>query len=752
MTTHGPGQSPRQLVLNITVPFQWAKNELEELKEAIEKVAKYAHCDIQFLSKKKSIKICGNNQKSVNKAEWLITKKISDMVSMYKKVPDYLPVMDSDSETEGNQQQSSDCSYGGSMEEERESFNTPRNGKEVRTHHSSYPSSDSMYEDDSEDDIVDNCKVYEFPVETLNLRAFFISPFGENWLHMLTEQTQAEFKIENNNRITIASEDPDKVELGYQRLSCFVDTKLSIKNIRIPISLFHYPLADIEQQICFVPFPQLIPRQFYIYNLKDYHLNLKLSRQKRYQLYLPITAIKKDDINFTLSNGMTHPDILNYLPKLENKFGIIKKSRFKPPHFGFHENTSDREEDIMKYNFTNNINKRTRPRNQKIVKIRWDSVLEVSSSDDNESTGDKNVPMRSNTLNRNEQNQQDFFSNSDIKFMDSNQRVYYKSNKYQGVDFNLENKPKKLPGLNRRKYNWDFLHKELVHGLGEASSHYGEVDLKIKFGKIFYIIPNLNVNKKIWDYTSINDIVMNQYKSQTYFFNCLSEDESVILKVKNFLSNVITSHKVFELKGMIKQMNNNEMKPIKIYISYFTMQLIKVISSKHYHTKINWSSLDRKLDFQISLSTRVLLPVKLKWIKTFLNSFTCNPKDQSIAYKNIPGILKINSIKLKTKEGFKLTENIGCDLNRIEVYNLIKEDDDNKVNGYLDHNHLPPYYQLETYHRDWSKYFQGNKGLLLGERVQWQPLHILGDTQENVKLLEVVKTSIRLVEQIEREV
>ncbi|KAI7861459.1 hypothetical protein BDF14DRAFT_340146 [Spinellus fusiger] len=197
------------------------------------------------------------------------------------------------------------------------------------------------------------------------------------------------------------------------------------------------------------------------------------------------------------------------------------------------------------------------------------------------------------------------------------------------------------------EYNLGHTINALSKGLNLAQYHKGKVSLVARFGKVLWTNVQPHVQKKIWEDVDITERTVESHQAQSLFNPNISVIRFALIYLFNSIPKTQCHYSVYEIYARVRNRSDLPYTSVIIYVEYDTSNLLKVATLPEKITDIQWIVLERKLDFQISLTTQSLCEANSEPYISFQERVFTSASSSCISYKNIPDRVIVDTICLK---------------------------------------------------------------------------------------------------------
>ncbi|KAI9250904.1 hypothetical protein BDA99DRAFT_522191 [Phascolomyces articulosus] len=302
-----------------------------------------------------------------------------------------------------------------------------------------------------------------------------------------------------------------------------------------------------------------------------------------------------------------------------------------------------------------------------------------------------------------------------------------------------------------RQYNLNNIRTALTDGLESVRGFKGEIRLEAKLGKVLWTNLSSEIAKKIWEFQDIKDLVVKEHGVKPLFNNVTTAEERIMSTISEILPRPFKHTGFFEIHCQARNQPALEYKPVVMIMNQGIVELKKVITRQQKVTEIDWVSLDRKFDFQLSLSAQELCRVDVKPYSTFIKKVSVCPITNQMTFENVRDFLKVDHILHKQKTFYRIHFPFIVEITRVESVPIRNQPNSgygvDKVLGVTGEGHV--WYDLQVFYTNHDEPFRTNLSLSAGELASWTVDDILGPENDPQKLIEYIKCLLVLTEKCE---
>ncbi|KAG1473924.1 hypothetical protein G6F56_000663 [Rhizopus delemar] len=190
----------------------------------------------------------------------------------------------------------------------------------------------------------------------------------------------------------------------------------------------------------------------------------------------------------------------------------------------------------------------------------------------------------------------------------------------------------------------------------------------------------------------------------------------------------------YEFHCSARNQRREDYKNVVMHMKEGIIQVTKVVYSEKTVTEIDWASLGRKLDFQMSLKVRELIRTDVKPFTTFANNMTINPVTQVMTFEEIENFLNVKYILYKQTSMYKINHFM-IEVTRVEKLALKKA----PMNLHQTRKQIMAeaegqevWFEVEVFDSRHDTKFDLNKDIEIGSTANWATSDLLGDECQNL--------------------
>ncbi|KAI8987423.1 hypothetical protein BDF20DRAFT_832361 [Mycotypha africana] len=354
-------------------------------------------------------------------------------------------------------------------------------------------------------------------------------------------------------------------------------------------------------------------------------------------------------------------------------------------------------------------------------------------------------------------------SNDDFPSLPSAPRVAPATSKQQTRKVLRISKQKASPQITRplksnmeiiKDYNFNNIKAALEDGLTGVRGFSGDIKLRAKLGKVIWTNVTQDIQKNMWKFSDLKDILMGEKKVRPHFSNMTTSSDFIIEKISNVLPASMNKTVHFEIYANVRHQNCLPYKPVVMHMRGNVVEISKIVNSKETVTEIDWCTLDRKFDFQLKLETEQKTRTNVKPYTNFINKFCLSPETKQLAFENIPDFLEVDYVLVKQTTRYRIHFPFIVEITRVERIPLATQPYDVsgtfKIIGDIGHGEV--WYDVEVVYSTYDEIFQRNNSLPAGKMANWTVEDILGsDSNGSDALVEYIRCLLLLTEKCERE-
>ncbi|KAF7729867.1 hypothetical protein EC973_003601 [Apophysomyces ossiformis] len=306
--------------------------------------------------------------------------------------------------------------------------------------------------------------------------------------------------------------------------------------------------------------------------------------------------------------------------------------------------------------------------------------------------------------------------------------------------------------IRAREYNLGNIKSALTDGLEGVRGYRGEIRLGAKFGKVLWCDLPSDVQKRIWEFSDIKDIVMKEHGAKPKFNDVTTTSAEIIKRIEDILPKYFGRTSFFEIHAQARNQPMLPYKPVILYMNEGIVDLQKVVLKKDVVTEIDWVSLDRKYDFQMSLTAKELGRIDVKPYTSFIKKVSICPTTRQMTYENVPDFLEVSYILHKQVTRYKIHFPFVVEITRVERVPLQPQ----RTMGHLSEKIMgmtgkgQVWYDCELFYTLHDEPFKANRELPIGKLADWTVDQILNGTPEETHLVKFIKAMLILIEKFEK--
>ncbi|KAI8887602.1 hypothetical protein K501DRAFT_330436 [Backusella circina FSU 941] len=278
------------------------------------------------------------------------------------------------------------------------------------------------------------------------------------------------------------------------------------------------------------------------------------------------------------------------------------------------------------------------------------------------------------------------------------------------------------------EYNLFYMKNGLEQALDRVKGFCGEIRLKAKLGKLLWKEVNHEVLARKWDYKDIKTTAVNKLHVRPYFTSYSTRNLASIENIFKLLPLTTGHSSCFEFHGESRTSVRHLMKPTILCTSGNNVKLEKVVYLDHNVCQINWSSLERAFDFEISLNIQELGKVSAKPYNLFLKNMSYRPDTRQISFVNINNLLHIKHVLYKQTKRVK-NKGFILEITRTEVADMGIESTD-RLLAQWGGDQTQVWYDMELIYSAHDIIFGANLHLGVGLQADWTNGMVLGPNGE----------------------
>ncbi|KAI7877805.1 hypothetical protein K492DRAFT_238925 [Lichtheimia hyalospora FSU 10163] len=302
-----------------------------------------------------------------------------------------------------------------------------------------------------------------------------------------------------------------------------------------------------------------------------------------------------------------------------------------------------------------------------------------------------------------------------------------------------------------KQYNLHNMQSGLSDALDGIRGFRGEIQLSAKLGKVLWTNLNSEIQRKTWEFREIKDIVVKEHGVRPLFNDVTTAYEDIITPISDILPKPYSRTANFEIHVKARNQPTLPYKPVVLIMNQDIVEFKKVITRKTKVAEIDWVSLDRKFDFQMSLTTHELGRTNVKPYTTFLKKISVCPITSQLTYENVRDFLEVDHILYKQKTRYRIHFPFLVEITRVERIPIKLQPSNGygteKYHGLTGKGEV--WYDFQVYYTLHDEAFKSNLNLGVGKMPSWDVESILGPQDQPNALIDYVKCLLLLVEKCE---
>ncbi|KAI9261213.1 hypothetical protein EDC94DRAFT_659738 [Helicostylum pulchrum] len=321
----------------------------------------------------------------------------------------------------------------------------------------------------------------------------------------------------------------------------------------------------------------------------------------------------------------------------------------------------------------------------------------------------------------------------------------------------LPNTPS-LPLVERVKQrNYYTIKNSLRNGLNALRGFKGEINFSAKIGRVLWTNISPQTKSQVWKFEDVNDITVKELGINHVFSDITTTNTSMFERITSENIFPYQPYKRIAIYEFCCSARNQPALPYRDVVVHMNQGIIdvrKVVLREKKTTAINWVSLDRKFDFQISISTKVLARCDVKPYTTFIKKISICPTSLLMTFEEIPNFLRVKYILLKETARYKIIHPFIVEVTQVENVPFTLVPNSSKLKACPGTGNV--WYDFEIRNTENDKSFEVNKALEVGKEANWTADEILklteGDGNMADTITQYVTTLLLFIEKIEREI
>ncbi|KAI8064995.1 hypothetical protein BDF21DRAFT_427569 [Thamnidium elegans] len=308
-----------------------------------------------------------------------------------------------------------------------------------------------------------------------------------------------------------------------------------------------------------------------------------------------------------------------------------------------------------------------------------------------------------------------------------------------------------------KQLNYYTIKNSLRDGLNALRGFKGEINLSAKIGRVLWTNISPETKSQVWKFEDINDVIVKELGVNHVFSDITTTNTSMFERITSeniFPYRPYNKTSIYEFYCSARNQKSLPHRDVVIHMNHKTIVVRKVVLREKKTTAINWVSLDRKFDFQLSISTRVLTRRDVKPYTTFIKKISICPISLLMTFEEIPNFLRVKYILLKDTARYKIIYPFIVEVTQVENVPFTLVPNSSKLKASPGTGNV--WYDFEIRNTENDKSFEVNKALEIGKEANWTADEILklteGDCNTADTITQYVTTLLLFIEKIEREI
>ncbi|KAI9250201.1 hypothetical protein BDA99DRAFT_523123 [Phascolomyces articulosus] len=309
-----------------------------------------------------------------------------------------------------------------------------------------------------------------------------------------------------------------------------------------------------------------------------------------------------------------------------------------------------------------------------------------------------------------------------------------------------------------KEYNMHNVKQTLSDSLETARQFRGEVTLVAKLGKVLWKNLPENIDKnKIWQYTDIKDVCMNEYKIQPTFNNVsMTRDDiaqTLWRAVEGSFGPPVKNNNFFEIHVNARSKMSEPIRPAVLYTESTWANFYKVDLQEFRAAEIDWVSLDAKFDFQLALTMKEIGRKEVSPFKPFIRRVALRPSNNgrtnALSYQHVAEgrLLNVKEIYHKQVSKFKVNQDVILQMTRIETVPRQLETTGSEAQYSATTGRGPISFDIELIYTPYQNLFKQNVDKPIFENVKWTQDDIFGEkNQVFSKFIAAILQTMNIIE------
>ncbi|KAI8383987.1 hypothetical protein BD560DRAFT_322390 [Blakeslea trispora] len=301
-----------------------------------------------------------------------------------------------------------------------------------------------------------------------------------------------------------------------------------------------------------------------------------------------------------------------------------------------------------------------------------------------------------------------------------------------------------------KEYNHFNIRSALEDGLNGVRGFKGDIKLSAKLGKIFWTKITPEIQKQIWNFQDLKDILVKERGVQPRFSDVTTKSDDIISRMSDILPAPYSRSSHFEIYAQARNQPMLPYQPVVMYMQQGVVEIKKVVTATNKVVEIDWVSLNRKFDFQMVLQTEQTTRHDVKPYSTFIKKVSVSPVTRQITYENVPDFLEVDYILSKQTTKYRIHFPFVVEITRVEKLPLSAQKFGSygidKILG--DTGKGQVWYDMDVYYSTYDEIFKSNNSLPAGKLASWTVEDIIGKDSSDA-LVEYIRCLLMIVEKYE---
>ncbi|KAI9314773.1 hypothetical protein BX666DRAFT_2029027 [Dichotomocladium elegans] len=306
-----------------------------------------------------------------------------------------------------------------------------------------------------------------------------------------------------------------------------------------------------------------------------------------------------------------------------------------------------------------------------------------------------------------------------------------------------------------RDYNLNNMKETLREGLNSMRTFRGEIKLSAKLGKFLWRDLPEAIQKKVWGFFDVKDILMGEHKVKPSFNNMAFISEDMLKAIKKCLPSKPSARSLFyEIHNNFRTKGSEPWRQATMYVAATSAKMYKLHLLQQSIAEVDWISLDRKFDFQLQLKASEIGRAETKPFMSFTRRMALRPNPDGVqgsqlVFEETQGLIKVNRILYKEACTYNLGNGFELHMIRVEEVPRTKDyESSSSIKYTAQSGRGRVWYEVEVTFQPFHDIFKHNmEKEEVGTPESWNAEDVFGKNDSHLQRF--VLTMIRTINQFE---